>query len=342
MDKIRFAVAGTGGIVREFHLPALLQNPRAQLLAAANLHPASLKAIVDAFGVPRSFNDFNQLADDPDIDAVIIGLPNYLNAPVTIRMLNAGKHVLCEKPMARTTEEAEGMVRAADDSGRILMIGHVWRSSVEMRWLRDIVSSGKLGAIFKCKAHAIPQFWGPPEESWRVKSKLSGGGAFADVGIHAVDSLAFLFNDEIRATKVFAMNGNFFKQLEVEDTANVLIEYQNGMTGWIETGWYHNFANSPHGAIEVFGTAGYARLFPTELHSQVEGRWSQHQPFGPMNKPHIDMTMYATQIDEFIDCVLTGRVPLCSGRCGLENIRIMEAVYKSAAEGRAIQPTRGT
>jgi predicted dehydrogenase len=342
MNKIRFAVAGTGGIIREFHLPALLRNPKAQVLAAANLHPESLKATVNDFGVPRSYNDFDELANDPDVDAVIIGVPNYLNAPVTIRMLQAGKHVLCEKPMARTIKEAEDMVRAADEAGRVLMIGHVWRSNTEMRWLRDTISSGTLGAIFKCKAHAVPQFWGPPDNSWRVKAKLSGGGAFADVGIHAVDSLAFLFNDEIRATKIFAVKGNFFKGLEVEDTANVLIEYQNGMTGWIEAGWYHNFANSPHGAIEVFGTTGYARLFPTSSHCQVEGRWQQHQPFGPMNRPHIDMTMYVTQIDEFIDGILTGRAPLCSGRHGLENIRIMEAVYKSAAEGCAVQLSRET
>src|SRR5262249_42750674 len=153
-------------------------------------------------------------------------------------------------------------------------------SNDEVRWLREIVTSGVLGFIFKCKAHAVPQSWGPPAGSWRVKAELSGGGVFADVGIHAVDTLAFLFGDRIRPTKRFAAKGNFFQKLEVEDTANVMMEYDNGMTTWIEAGWYHNFANSPHGAIEVFGTKGYARLFPTELRFESEGKWCHHEPFG--------------------------------------------------------------
>jgi predicted dehydrogenase len=336
MDTIRFAVAGTGSIIREFHLPALLANPQADVLAAANLHPSSLQTMVSELRIPRSYDSFDELANDTEVDAVVIGLPNYLNAPVAIKMLRAGKHVLCEKPMARNVDEAEHMIEAAERSGKTLMIGHVWRSNEEMRWLRDTINSGALGDILKCKAHAVPRNWGPPAGSWRVKANLSGGGAFADVGIHAVDSLAFLFKDQVRPTKVFAVTGNFFQKLEVEDTANVLLEYENRMTGWIEAGWYHNFAASPHGAIEVFGTKGFARLFPTELHCGLEGQGSPCRPFGPMNQSHIDLRMYAAQINEFIACVLTGRAPICDGRCGLETIKIMEGVYKSAVEGRAI------
>jgi predicted dehydrogenase len=336
MDKVRFAVAGTGSIIREFHLRVLAQNPRADVLAAANLHSESLEALADDFKITTTYTDFDQLAEDPRIDAVVIGLPNYLNAPVTIQMLRAGKHVLCEKPMARTVEEAESTVQAAESSGKTLMIAHVWRSNNDMRWLREVVNSGKLGFVFKCKAHAVPLFWGPPAGSWRVQAALSGGGAFADIGIHSVDTLAFLFGDEIRPVKVFALQGNHFQKLEVEDTANVLIEYENGMAGWIEAGWYHNFANSPHGAIELFGTKGYARVFPTELHCEVQGAWDKSQPSWPAPKTHIDIAMYAAQMDHFIDCILNGCAPLCDGRKGLQAVRVMRAVYESARAGRAV------
>jgi predicted dehydrogenase len=336
MDTLRFAVAGTGSIIREFHLPVLLKNPRAEVVAAANLHPRSLDALVSDFGIPTSYNDFDQLAGDPNVDAVVIGLPNYLNATVAIKMLRAGKHVLCEKPMARTVEEAKRMLRASEDSAKTLMIAHVWRSNEEVRWLRELVTSGILGSIFKCKAHAVSQSWGPLAGSWRVKAELSGGGVFADVGIHAVDTLAFLFGDRVHPIKLFAAKGNFFQKLEVEDTASVMMQYDNGMTIWIEAGWYHNFANSPHGAIEVFGTKGYARLFPTEFHYESEGKRIQDRPFGPPTGPHIDMKMYATQIDDFIQCALAGRAPLCDGRSGLENMKIMEAVYESATTGQVV------
>jgi predicted dehydrogenase len=272
-NKVRFAVIGTGNIIREFHLPALLQNPRAEVIAAANLHFESLKVLARNFQITKTYTNFDHLAEDPDIDAVVIGLPNYLNAPVSIKMLSAGKHVLCEKPMARTVAESEAMVEAAERSGKKLMIAHVWRSNKDMRWLRDVISSKKLGHIFKCKASAVPAGWGPPTGNWRTHLQLSGGGAFADIGIHSVDTLSFLFHDQLRPRKVFALQGNYFQKLEVEDTVQVLIEYEDGMTGYIEAGWYHHFSNNSHGAIEVFGTEGYARVFPTELYCTVDGIW---------------------------------------------------------------------
>ena len=186
MNKARIAVIGTGKIIREFHLPALIQNSRADVVGAANLRSASLETLAKSFGITKTYTDFDLLAQDTDIDAVVIGLPNYLNAPTTIKMLRAGKHVLCEKPMARTVAEAEAMVEAAENSGRALMIAHVWRSNKEMHWLRDVITSGKLGRIFKCRAHAVPAGWGPQTGSWRTQAELSGGGAFADIGIHSV------------------------------------------------------------------------------------------------------------------------------------------------------------
>jgi predicted dehydrogenase len=226
--------------------------------------------------------------------------------------------------------EAEAMVEAAENSGRTLMIAHVWRSHKEMHWLRDVINSGKLRRIFKCRAHAVPAGWGPQTGSWRTQAELSGGGAFADIGIHSVDTLSFLFNDQLLPFKVFATKGNHFHKLEVEDTASVLIEYENGMSGSIEAGWYHHFANSLHGAVEVFGAEGYARVFPTEFYCKIEGIWGWHTPSVTSQQPHIDMPMYAAQIDHFIDCILDGRAPLCGAHQGLQAVRLMEAVYESA------------
>lgn len=336
-DKLRLAVIGTGNIIREFHLPALIQNARALVVSAANLRSASLEALAKEFRIKKTYTDFDLLAQDSDIDAVVIGLPNYLNASTAIKMLRAGKHVLCEKPMARTVTEAEALVEAAENSGRTLMIAHVWRSNHEMQWLRDVVHSRKLGRIFKCKAHAVPAGWGPEVGSWRTLAELSGGGAFADIGIHSVDTLSFLFNDQLFPVKVFASKGNYFQKLEVEDTASVLIEYENGMTGCIEAGWYHNFANSLHGAVEVFGTEGYARVFPTELYCRIEGIWRWEATSVASQRPHIGLPMYAAQIDYFIDCILDGRTPLCDGHQGLQNVRLMQAVYESARRGEAVK-----
>lgn len=155
MDKVRIGILGTGIIIRDYHLPILKNHPKAQVVAAANVHPDSLRRLAAEQGIPRAYTDLQAMADDPEIDAVVIGLPNYLHAPVTIQMLEAGKHVLCEKPMALSVTEGQEMIAASRRTGRKLMIAHMWRFDPETLWLRELVSSGTLGRVFKVKSHAI-------------------------------------------------------------------------------------------------------------------------------------------------------------------------------------------
>ncbi|MBI1918896.1 MAG: Gfo/Idh/MocA family oxidoreductase [Planctomycetes bacterium] len=256
MNPVRVGILGTGGIVRAFHLPALVADPRARPVALGNLHPASLEALAREYGIEKTYLDFERLARDPEIDAVVNALPNFLHAPVSILMLQAGKHVLCEKPMATTATEARAMVAAADAAGRTLMVAHVWRSHPQVRWLRDVVASGRLGKVFKVKAHAVVAGRGPPLDSWFVQPEFAGGGALADVGIHSIDLISFLFGDRLEPVNVSARLGNYFQRLAVEDTADVRVEFDGGLVAEIEAGWFHCHAQAPHGAIELFGTEG--------------------------------------------------------------------------------------
>ena len=334
--KLRFGLVGTGVIVRDYHLQALLRNPRAEVAAAANLvDPKSLEDMTSRFKIPRKYTDFDDLARDPDVDAVVIGVANYLNAPVSIKLLQAGKHVLCEKPMALSVKEAEAMVEAASASGRKLMIAHVWRSDEEMHWLRDVVRSGRLGKVFKAKIHAIPQGWGPEPGTWRTQKKLSGGGAMADIAIHGIDALHFVFGDTLKPTRVYATMGNHFRDLEVEDTAAALVDYDNGMTVQIDAGYYCKTINSPHGAIELFGTEGYARMLQTEVHGTVDGRWGVWRPETP-RREHISPVMYEWQMDNFIDCIVNDTQPICDATQAITGIRVVEAAYQSAQKGEAV------
>ena len=128
MDTIAIGVLGTGVIVRDYHMHCLRSNPKARIVAAGNLHADSLKALAQDYRIPRTYDDFEAMANDQEIQAVVIALPNYLHAPVTIQMLEAGKHVLCEKPMAMDVAEAEAMVEASRRTGSKLMIAHMWRA----------------------------------------------------------------------------------------------------------------------------------------------------------------------------------------------------------------------
>jgi predicted dehydrogenase len=335
MDKVRIGVLGTGVIIRDFHLATLHNNPKAEVVAAGNLHPESLGRLVRAFDIPRAYTDLADLAQDPDIDAVVIGLPNYLHAPVTIQMLEAGKHVLCEKPMATTVAEAEQMLEASRRTGAKLMIAHMWRFDREILWLRDLVLSGQLGQVFKVKSHAIWLYEGPKPESWFAQRRYAGGGALADMGIHSIDTLRYVLGGA-RPTKVFANVGTHFEGIELEDTATLLVEFEGGIVGLIEAGWYHLHADGLEGYTQVYGTKGYARALPSELRTHVEGIWSTVHPTMPARKQQCDLPMYQAQMDHFLECILQDREPEPGGLEGLWAMRVLEAAYRSASTGDAV------
>jgi glucose-fructose oxidoreductase len=124
--------------------------------------------------------------------------------------------------------------------------------------------------------------------------------------------------------------------IDVEDTANVIVEYDNGMTAIIEAGWEHPFLDGPEGAIQVFGTAGYARTQPPELHCNIEGAWGQYRPCMPPRRRHGDRSMYIAQMAHFIACVLDGEEPIPGGRQGLRAMTVVEAAYRSAESGASV------
>jgi predicted dehydrogenase len=335
VDKVRIGLLGTGIIVSDYHALTLQHNRRAEIVAAANLHPGSLERLSKSFDIPRTFTDFGEMAKDPGIDAVVIGLPNYLHAPVTVQMLEAGKHVLCEKPMALNVAEAEVMVNASQRTGRKLMIAHMWRFDPEILWLKNVVTSGRLGKVFKAKSHAIWLYEGPAPGSWFVTPQFAGGGALADMGIHSIDTLRFVLGGA-RPTKVFANVGTHFEDIELDDTATVLVEFEGSVAGLIEAGWYHLHADGLEGYTQVYGTRGYARALPSELHTHVEGVWSVTHPQMPERQQQCDMPMYQAQMDHFLDCILEDSDPSPDGTDGLWAMRVLEAAYRSAQLGEAV------
>ena len=335
MGKVRIGILGTGIIVSDYHALTLQHNRRAEVVAAANLHPESLERLAKSFDIPRTYTDFGEMAQDRGVDAVVIGLPNYLHAPVTVQMLEAGKHVLCEKPMALNVAEAEAMVDASQRTGRKLMIAHMWRFDPEILWLKNVVANGRLGRVFKAKSHAVWLYEGPAPGSWFVTPQFAGGGALADMGIHSIDTLRFVLGDA-RPTKVFASVGTHFEDIELEDTATVLLEFEGGVVGLIEAGWYHLYADGLEGYTQVFGTKGYARALPSELHTHVEGVWSVTHPQIPERQQQCDMPMYQAQMDHFLECILEDSDPSPSGTDGLWAMRVLEAAYRSAELGEAV------
>lgn len=336
MNRVRFGIAGAGVIVREYHLPVMMTNPRVEVVAICDLSDAAARMSAQQFNIPKTDSDYSALVAHSDLDAVLVAVPNNLHASVATAALAAGKHILCEKPMARTAEEARCMLVAAEKAGKSLAIAHPWRCDQDYHWLHDVVASGRLGKIFKARCHAILTEGSPPVDSWRCKKEIVGGGALTDLGIHLIDAVSYLFDDQLRPQNVSAKTANLFTHADVEDTATAIFEFDDDLTVTVEAGWHHNFRNSPHGAMEIFGTEGYARTFPTEMYSKVEGAWGRYRPNLHPARSHIDLSMYAAQIEAFVDHVLVGGKLPCDGKQGLRNLEWLDAAYESARKGEPI------
>src|SRR5689334_5190521 len=148
---MRIAFAGTGGI-NKTHARAA-KKLGLELVAAVNHRPESMAAFADEFGIPRQYAKLEDLLNDGNVDALVVSTPNYLHASQTIAALNAGVHVMVEKPMAMNAAEAEQMCAAAEESGRLLMVAHCWRFHPEVQWLRE--QSPRLGRIIRTKAYSV-------------------------------------------------------------------------------------------------------------------------------------------------------------------------------------------
>jgi predicted dehydrogenase len=291
----------------------VLEHPGAELVAAANWREESLDALAERHGIPRVTTDWHELAADPLIDAVIVATPNALHAPQTVACLEAGKHVLVEKPMARTLGEAETMRTAAAASGARLMVAHCWRFHADVLALRDRVAAGELGEIVKTRGYGVHAGWGP--SGWFTDPELAGGGALLDMGVHAIDTARFLLGDPSPET-VCASIGTRYGSYAVDDDGVLLIGWSNGTTSTVESGWWHPHRGGLEAETELYGTAGYARIW--DFTDEPEGYEHCAQP------------MYSAQVAEFIDAVSEGRQPRPSGEDGAVVMDVVDRAYRSA------------
>lgn len=349
--KIKVGVIGTGSISNE-HIRAYQKHPAVELAALCDIEETRVRDMGAKYGVKNLFTDPGRmLSSMPELDAVSICTWNSAHAPCAIAALRAGKHVLCEKPMAVTAAEAEAMRQTALENDRLLMIGFVRRFGNDCAILRDFIDVGYFGELYYAKAAYLRRNGCPG--GWFGDKARSGGGPLIDLGVHVIDLVRYLFGNprpvsvygaafrkladrnHIKGPAGYVSAGRTGREIsDVEDFASAMIRFDNGAVLSVETSFSLNLRQDEN-HIQLFGTKGGVRLDPQlEIFTEV----NDYPANITLNLPtELNFSgLFENEIGHFIDCVRDGIPCQAPAEDGLMLMKILDAVYRSAAAGHEV------
>ena len=350
MAKVKIALIGAGNIANT-HLKSYEKVPNAEVVAICDINPERLKKTADRFGIARRYPDVtSMLADNPDLDAADVCVWNCNHAACTIEALNAGLHVLCEKPMAYSAKEAEEMLEAANRNGKLLMIGFVLRFSDDAAVAMDFIEKGYLGEIYYSKAQYVRRHGNPG--GWFADKARSGGGPIIDLGVHVIDLTRYLMGNP-KPVSVYAVastklgdrshlkNGvgwrpedaNEDDPCTVEDFATALIRYDNGAVTFLETSYDIN--GEGIAKRQLFGTKGGMDLSDgVTIYTEYNEYLADVHVNTKNLKTHRDL--FDAEMEHFVDCVANGTECRAKAEDGIVVMKILDAIYESARTGHEV------
>ncbi len=351
MDKMKVGVIGLGW-AGEQHLIAY-QQVGLEVIGIADGFAPSRERIAAKYSIPHQYEDYRELIARDDIAIISIATPNYLHAPMSIAALNAGKHVLCEKPLARTAAEAQAMVDAAARNDRALMVAFNHRQRGDVRLLRKHIETGALGNIYHAKAFWLRRDGIPGLGGWFTSKEQAGGGAFIDLGVHMLDMVLHLLGEP----KVLSASAASYSELgargrgsrgdalktdakpmDVDDFTTAFLRLENGATLALEASWAMYREINDHFAVRLFGSEGgalidvvnYVDVDTLTLFGDVAGASSETRPKVPPGLKHFGV------VSRFVEAIQADNWEGIQGRDGLQRTIVLEACYRSAAEQREV------
>ncbi|MBQ9921209.1 MAG: Gfo/Idh/MocA family oxidoreductase [Clostridia bacterium] len=357
MAKLKAAVIGAGNI-SECHIGGYLKHPDVELYAFCDINPAQLEKMGKKYNITRLYTDKEtMLRELPEIDIVSVCTWNAAHAECAIAALNAGKHVICEKPMAMNTAEALAMKEAADKNGKLLMIGFVRRHGSDAKTIKGFIDDGFFGDIYHAKARYLRRNGCPG--GWFGNKELSGGGPLIDLGVHVIDMVKYVVGNP----KPVSVYGATFKKLgnrpdikdratitnyasvhkkdifNVEDMATALIRFDNGFVLSVEASFSLNIKKDV-GEIEIFGSKAGAKLDPSaaeplEIFTETNGYMSNVT----LNNKSLSACgdFFNWEMFNFIDAVQGKAECLAPAEDGVDLMRSLDAIYESAETGHEVQ-----
>jgi len=335
-QRLGFAVVGLGQFALNQILPSFAESKSAKLVGLVSGNRDKALQVADRYGVDPNniydYENFDRIADNDEIDIVYIILPNALHAEYTIRAFKAGKHVMCEKPMAVTVEECETMIRAGREADRKLMIAY--RAQYEPYNLEAIrmARSGELGKIrLVTSDHGRILDPKVPADQWRMVKALAGGGSLYDIGIYSLQAARYITGEEpVEVTAHVSTDRNDPRFREVEELVAFQLRFPSGALANLTA----SYSTAPVKRIQVFGSKASLVLDPAT-------EYDKHEMMVKTEKEQRRVQIqegnqFANEMDHFVKAINEGSEPKTPGEEGLRDIRILQQVYRAAAEGRPI------
>lgn len=339
---INVGVIGCGKIAQVRHLPEYEAHPSVRIVGVCDAQKSRAEEVAGKFHA-RVYASYEEMLGDEDIDAVSVCTANYSHCQITLKALEAGKHVLCEKPMAVTYEECKKMVETARQTGKFLMIGHNQRLTDTHRKAKELVEKGEIGKVLTFKStfgHAGPESWAVDKNNiWFFDKAAASFGAMADLGVHKTDLIQFLLSDKIK--EAFAVTGTLDKKdkqgnsIGVDDNAICIYKLESGIIGNVNVSW--SYYGEEDNSTTLYGTEGCMKIYADPDHSIVIEKKNGEKIFYTIDRIQTNGQQdNSGVIDYWISCLEGGTAPDISGEEAFEAMKAVFAALESARTGRKV------
>ena len=331
--KLGWAIVGLGSLAINQILPAFAKCETSKVTALVSGSPEKAQKLALRYGVPEkniySYSNYDEIRDNPEIDIVYVVLPNSMHAEYTTRAARAGKHVLCEKPMANTPAECQQMIDASRQAQRKLMVAYRVRYEPYNQALIKVVRDKEFGPLKVVLSDHGFNIGNPNQ--WRLKRAMAGGGSLMDIGIYSLNAARYVTAEEpveVNAMEYSTPNDPRFG--EVEETINFQLRFPSGVLAQCSSSY-----GAPFNRIRVVGTNGWAELEPATSYGGLRMRAGTNAKVEDRTHPVVDH--FAREMDHLSQCVIDNTEPLTSGEEGLKDLTVMMAIYEAAKSGKTIK-----
>lgn len=334
MKKVRLALIGAGEIAQNFHLPIHKRLQNVDITAIFDPMKTKAQAIADNYEIPNVCNSVDELVKIPDIDAVDLTASTDAHCEIALACIEAGKHLLIEKPIGRSLEEAIKIRDAAKKHNVKVMVAMNQRFRYDAKMIKNYVTQGEVGNVFYIQAGWLQQKHGA---QWKQQVSRSGGGVIIDLGISLIDSILWIYNFE----NVQSVQASTFTHLhkDIEDVCIATIRFESGSIATMEMSW-SLFSSINNFYTNVYGSKGSIKINPIELYTNdVEGAGDVYKPIiakEQMSKLTIYKKSFESEIKHFINAVLGLGPVISTVDEAVQTMSIVKAMYKSAAENREV------